>query len=233
MTDINVSVENKLVRLLQTLNDCVDQYSELTFSSSLSAEDMIITDVINRNQLPITIFTIDTGRLPKETYELLQLLKVHYQTPIVSYVPDSHDLENYLNEHGCNAFYQSIDYRKLCCSIRKIGPLKRALKGNNMWVTGLRREQSITRQDAEIISYDPQFQITKCNPLFDWSQKEVWSYIKTYDVPYNALHDRGFPSIGCAPCTRKIEEHEEERAGRWWWESPESKECGLHQLVKA
>ncbi|MDX1811880.1 MAG: phosphoadenylyl-sulfate reductase [Gammaproteobacteria bacterium] len=222
----------KVTALEELLKKLVSHHSGITFSSSLSAEDMLILDVIEKHNLPISVFTLDTGRLPKETYELLQLVQASYKTPMRIYVPESLDLENYVNQFGCNAFYESVDYRKLCCKVRKIGPLRRALKGNNLWITGLRREQSVTRQHMELIEYDEQFNIQKCNPLMGWSVGEVWQYIRLHDVPYNALHDKGYPSIGCAPCTRPVEVFEDERAGRWWWENPETKECGLH-IAKA
>lgn len=214
--------------LTNLLKDISSKYRSVTFSSSFSAEDMVITDVINQCQLPISIFTIDTGRLPKETYDLMHLIKSEYRIPFAIYSPDASDLETFVNSHGCNAFYQSVDYRKLCCKIRKIGPIKRALQNNDLWLTGLRKEQSVTRQNAEEFEFDQQFNIEKCNPLLNWTSKEVWSYIRANDVPYNVLHDHGYPSVGCEPCTRKIEATEDERAGRWWWEKPESKECGLH-----
>lgn len=224
-----MDIETKKAQLVDLLSKAVEQNSKVTFSTSLSLEDMLLTDVINQHNLPISLFTIDTGRLPPQTYDLMHLLKEQYHIPLAIYFPDACDLENFVNNHGCNAFYQSIDYRKLCCSIRKIGPLKRALSGNDLWITGLRSGQSITRSQMEIFEYDEQFKIHKCNPLLNWSQAEVWSYIKNHHVPYNILHDQGFPSIGCAPCTRRVEAYEDERAGRWWWENPMNRECGLHK----
>lgn len=225
-----MSLEGLQTELFQLLRGVHGDYQHLAFSSSMSAEDMLITDVIQRLNLPVTVFTLDTGRLPAETYELIHQVQQHYDLDFKIYSPDASDLENFVNQYGCNAFFQSVDYRKLCCKIRKVGPLQRALAGKDCWITGLRREQSVTREALQKFEYDKQFNIQKCNPLVNWSSNDVWSYIKKYDVPYNTLHDRGYPSIGCAPCTRAIAAGEDERAGRWWWEDKQSRECGLHKV---
>lgn len=224
------SMENadKVAQLLSVLKEVAESGKAVSFSTSLGAEDMVITDVIAKNKLPITIFTLDTGRLNEETYQLLQKMMDHYVIDLKVYSPDATALEAYLNELGPNAFYQSVENRKRCCNVRKLVPLKRALAGQDIWITGLRAQQAVTRTDMKVFERDDHFKVQKCNPLLDWSEKEIWSYIKENDVPYNALHDQGFPSIGCAPCTRAITVGEDVRAGRWWWESPESKECGLH-----
>ena len=219
---------DKAAQVFNILKEVVDSGKKVCFSTSLGAEDMVITDIIAKNNLPITVFTLDTGRLNEETYQLMQQTKDHYSIDLKVYSPAADDLEAYLNELGPNAFYQSVENRKRCCNIRKLAPLKRALEGHEVWITGLRAQQSVTRTDMQVFEWDDHFKIQKCNPLIDWSEKEVWDYIKVNEVPYNTLHDNGYPSIGCQPCTRAITVGEDLRAGRWWWESPESKECGLH-----
>lgn len=188
----------------------------------------MITDYILVNKLPISIFTLDTGRLFAETYSVWNSTNNRYNTRIKAYYPQSQPLENFIGEHGPNAFYESVELRKDCCFIRKVEPLKRALAGNEIWITGLRAEHSPARQDLEIFEFDPGNQVIKYNPLLHWTTDEVKSYINAQDVPYNPLHDRGFVSIGCAPCTRAIRPGEDFRAGRWWWEEASKKECGLH-----
>ncbi len=222
----NVDKQNELVGLMKNLSQ---DYSHMVLSSSLSVEDMVLTDVVHRFQLPIEVFSIDTGRLPAETYALMHKVQHQYALNFKIYFPDATEVESFVNQNGSNAFYDSIDFRKTCCNIRKVSPLKRALSGKDLWLTGLRREQSVTRQDMEVFEFSEQFNVKKCNPLLDWSVEDIWAYIKEYDVPYNELHDKGFPSIGCAPCTRAIQPGEDERAGRWWWEDKESRECGLHK----
>ena len=178
---------------------------------------------------PIEIFTLDTGRLHQETYDLISEVNQNYSTQIKVYSPSSNDVENYVSEYGINDFYNSLESRKECCRVRKIEPLKRALNGKDAWITGIRSEQSITRSDTKLIDRDLTFNLDKISPLLDWTEDEVWAYIKMNDVPYNKLHDHFFPSIGCEPCTRAISMGEDVRAGRWWWENPEHKECGLHK----
>ncbi len=204
------------------------RFAAVAFANSLSAEDMVLTDLIHRQQLPIEIFTLDTGRLHEETYQTLVAAVNHYQRPIQVYTPDNDELETFVNTHGINSFYDSVENRKACCAIRKLAPLKRALRGKQAWMTGLRRAQSPTRAQVGVEEWDANFQLTKFNPLLAWQEEDVWAYVRAHQVPYNALHDRHFPSIGCAPCTRAIAVGEDIRAGRWWWENPDSKECGLH-----
>ncbi len=203
-------------------------FAPAAFSSSLGAEDMVLTDLICTDALPIDVFTLDTGRLPVETYMLLDAIALRYGVRLRVLFPRKESVESYVNDHGINGFYGSVALRKSCCHIRKVEPLHRGLAGKRAWITGLRREQSVTRNDLALEAYDADFGLTKFNPLADWSQEEVWAYIRARQVPYHALHDRGYPSIGCAPCTRAVEAGEDIRAGRWWWENPESKECGLH-----
>lgn len=203
---------------------------KVSFSSSLGQEDQVITDMICRNDLPVEIFTIDTGRLFNETLELLDKTNARYKRNITVYFPDAEHVEPFVKENGINPFYESVEMRKTCCHIRKVIPLNRALEGVSVWVTGLRAEQSGNRNQMPVIEWNEEKQLFKYNPLLKWSYDEMMAYISKYSVPYNSLHDRGFISIGCAPCTRAIEPGEDARAGRWWWETSQ-KECGLHQTV--
>ena len=201
---------------------------KIRFASSMGVEDQVITHLIADNQLPLEIFTLDTGRMFSETYEVIEKTQARYKIKISVYFPDAQEVEKMVNEKGINLFYHSIENRKLCCGIRKINPLKRALEGMDGWITGLRREQSPTRTDMQVVEWDEGNQLIKVNPLLDWSEKQTWDFIKENKIPYNTLHDKGFPSIGCQPCTRAIVQGEDVRTGRWWWENPETKECGLH-----
>ena len=212
------------------LADIARDFSPATLANSLSVEDMVLTDLIMKQKLPIEIFSLDTGRLPTETYELMQRLTRHYGLKVTLYYP-RHDLvENFTRSHGINGFYESIDLRKACCHARKVEPLQRALAGRQAWITGMRAEQSETRVGLPIRQFDEGNGLEKFNPLSDWTEKEVWAYVHAHDVPYNRLHDKGYPSIGCAPCTRAVEPGEPLRAGRWWWENADTKECGLHRI---
>lgn len=199
-----------------------------TFSSSFSYEDQVITHALLSKKLPISIFTLDTGRMFAETYSVWSSTNERYNISIKPYYPDQNHLEAFVEEKGPNSFYESINNRKSCCYIRKVEPLKRALAGNQVWITGLRAEHSPSRHDLQQLEWDEGNQIIKYHPILHWSTKEVIDYIRKYNVPYNPLHDRGFVSIGCAPCTRAIRPGEDFRAGRWWWEDAEKKECGLH-----
>lgn len=200
---------------------------QVVFSSSLGQEDQLITDVIFKNNIPVKIFTLDTGRLFNEAYELLDRTTARYKKPVHVYFPDAADVEEFAITKGINSFYESVENRKACCFIRKIKPLNRALEGAKVWITGLRAEQSDNRNDMKMIEWLPERKMYKFNPLIHWSYDEMIGYIKEFNVPYNPLHDKGFISIGCAPCTRAIEPGEDARAGRWWWEASH-KECGLH-----
>ena len=197
-------------------------------ASSFGAEDMVLIDMCSKLKTRIDIFTLDTGRLPQETYDVMDEAAKKYSIKFCVFEPDTKELEELETKKGPNSFYESIDNRKECCRIRKIAPLKRALSGNDCWITGLRREQAVTRGSLEVIEWDEGNNMIKANPLASWSEKQVWDYIKANNVPYNKLHDKGYPSIGCAPCTRAVKPGEDLRAGRWWWETPEQKECGLH-----
>ncbi|MDO9419917.1 MAG: phosphoadenylyl-sulfate reductase [Herminiimonas sp.] len=215
---------------IATLQRVADKFSPAVFASSLAAEDQVLTDMILRNKLQhkLSIFTLETGRLHAETLAVLDRIKETYDYEVTSYRPQPEAVEAYVKQNGLNAFYESVDMRKECCRIRKVEPLNRALKGNRSWVTGQRRAQSTTRAALDVQEQDEAHDMIKFNPLADWSEEDVWHYIHSNNVPYNVLHDRGFPSIGCEPCTRAIQAGEDVRAGRWWWENPESKECGLH-----
>lgn len=202
----------------------------ITFASSLGLEDQVLTQMIASIDPETKIFTLDTGRLFPESYELIDRTNSRYKIKINVYFPDAEKVENMVKEKGVNLFYESIENRKLCCNIRKIQPLHRALEGFGVWITGLRRDQSITRNENAMIEIDENNHgRIKLNPLINWTEKDVLNYIESNNIPYNKLHDQGFPSIGCQPCTRAIEPDEDVRAGRWWWEMPEHKECGLHK----
>lgn len=203
--------------------------SDITFASSFGAEDVVVIDMIARVAREVPVFTLDTGRLHQETYDVMERVRVKYELPIVSFFPERRAVETLEREKGFYSFRESIDARKECCGIRKVEPLKRALSGKRAWMTGLRASQAATRTDMHAVEWDEGNGIAKVNPLIEWTEEQVWDYIKANGVPYNDLHDQNFPSIGCAPCTRAIQPGEDVRAGRWWWENPDSKECGLHR----
>lgn len=214
----------------QTLTRIAADFSPAVFASSLAAEDMVLTDMILKAKLPIGIFSLETGRLHQETLAVLDKVKTRYDHDITLYRPQPEAVAAYVEQNGLNAFYNSVEMRRECCRIRKVEPLGRALAGNKAWVTGQRRAQSTTRAELHVQEDDAAHAMTKFNPLADWSEEDVWAYIRANDVPYNALHDQGCPSIGCEPCTRAVQPGEDVRAGRWWWENPDSKECGLHMV---
>jgi phosphoadenosine phosphosulfate reductase len=221
-----VAVKTTAARAL--LRRIAADFSPAAFANSLGAEDMVLTDLIVGEKLDIEIFSLDTGRLPLETYDLIAEVKKHYGLALKLYYP-RHDLvEAYTREHGINAFYESVELRKGCCFARKVEPLQRALMGKKAWITGMRAQQSATREGLPVQVFDEGNGLEKFNPLSDWSEKEVWAYLKLNKVPYNALHDKFYPSIGCAPCTRSVTSGEDVRSGRWWWENADTKECGLH-----
>ena len=232
LTDaLKAAVVQKREAVLALLHAAVaelgDQH-QITFANSMGAEDMVLTDLILREQLPIEIFSLDTGRLPTETYDLIADVERTYNTRLKLFFPQPTPVENYVRTHGINAFYESVELRKSCCHMRKVEPLRRALNGKKAWITGMRAQQSATRAELPLRQFDEGNGLEKFNPLSDWSEQEVWAYIRIYQVPYNKLHDQFYPSIGCAPCTRAVAMGEDIRAGRWWWENPDSKECGLH-----
>jgi len=202
---------------------------KIALSSSLGLEDQVLTEMVCSIDKNVKIFTLDTGRLFPETYDLIHRTNQKYGIRMQVYFPDAKEVEEMVDNKGINLFYNSIDDRKTCCRIRKIEPLKRAFAGLEVWICGLRRDQSVTRSEMQPIEWDENNGLIKLNPLIDWSEEQVRSYIKEHKIPYNPLHDKGFPSIGCQPCTRAILPGEDLRAGRWWWENPDTKECGLHK----
>lgn len=202
---------------------------EIALSSSLSIEDQVLTDMICKIDRTTRIFTLDTGRLFPETYSLIERTNMTYGIKVQLFFPDYREVEKMVGEHGVNLFYESIEKRRMCCHIRKLEPLKRAFVGLKVWICGLRHEQSVTRTDNHLVEWDANNGLLKVNPLIDWTEEQTWEYIKQHGVPYNKLHDQGFPSIGCQPCTRAVKPGEDIRAGRWWWEDPAHKECGLHK----
>jgi phosphoadenosine phosphosulfate reductase len=225
-------LQQKIEQVKAVLATAVRDFSPVTFSNSLGAEDMVLTDLITKHQPDIEMFSLDTGRLPQETYDLMQEVRTRYSVPLKIYFPDAKQIEEYIARNGVNGFYDSIENRKGCCHIRKVEPLKRALAGKRAWITGMRHEQAVTRAGLEVSAFDADHGLQKFNPLLEWTNAEVWEYLKQNDVPYNKLHDQFYPSIGCAPCTRAVTPGEDIRSGRWWWENPENKECGLHVVHK-
>lgn len=201
---------------------------KIVFSTSFGWEDQVITHMIFANDIPIEVFTLETGRLFPETYYVWNRTLEIYKKPILAYFPQAEAVQEMVNKKGPSSFYESVENRKECCGIRKLEPLRRALNGNQLWVTGIRSEQSVNRHDMANLEWDEQNQLIKFHPIFFWSLDEVKEYIKKNNIVYNTLHDKGFPSIGCAPCTRAVREGEDFRAGRWWWEDQSKKECGLH-----
>lgn len=218
----NFSIEETLAFLATEYKD------KVVFSTSFGQEDQVITDLIAKSGTAITIFTLDTGRLFQETYDVFHRTQKKYKSPIKVYFPEAKAVEELLEKKGPNSFFESVENRKECCFIRKVVPLKKALAGNDVWITGLRAEQSENRSDLHLFEYDANFAILKFNPLLKWTLEEVQKYIDANNVPQNSLHKKGFVSIGCAPCTRAIAEGEDIRAGRWYWEQSH-KECGLHE----
>ena len=215
----------------EILHRTVDLFgaANTAFASSFGAEDQVITDILNREALQASVFTLDTGRLPQETYDVLDATRKHYGIEVEVLFPESSAVEAMVRLHGPNLFYESVELRRECCRIRKVQPLARKLSTLTAWICGLRREQSVTRTAVVPVEWDAAFGLYKINPLAEVSEAWVRDYLKKHSVPVNALHDRGYPSIGCAPCTRAIKPGEDLRAGRWWWEMPEHKECGLHR----
>ncbi len=215
---------------VEALKLLAEKYSgRIVFSSSFGWEDQVITHMIFANNIPIKVFTLETGRLFPETYYVWNRTMEIYGKTIHAYYPNSQQLEEMVNAKGPSSFYESVENRKECCHIRKLEPLKRALQGNDIWVTGIRAEQSANRLEMNNLEWDGQNNLVKFHPIFDWDLEQVKEYIRANNIPYNTLHDRGFPSIGCQPCTRAVQPGEDFRAGRWWWEDQSKKECGLHE----
>jgi len=222
------SLAHKVASAIELLEDIARTFSPAALASSLGAEDMVLTDLIAKHAPAIELFTLDTGRLHGETHRLLQRITDHYALRIRVVHPQAEALERLVAEDGINGFFMSVEKRKACCRVRKVEPLALALAGQRAWITGLRRAQGLSRAGLRLRERDAVHGLEKFNPLADWQEREVWAYLRRFDVPYNELHDRGFPSIGCQPCTRAVTPGEDVRAGRWWWEQPDGRECGLH-----
>jgi len=239
MKNISTDELNEQFKAL-TLEDALKQLADIfdgqkvVFSSSLGLEDQVITDAIFKQDLPIQVFTLDTQRLFKETEALITETEQKYQQSIVRYTPNETAVQDYINTEGLNGFYESVEKRKKCCYIRKIEPLNRALKDAHIWITGIRQEQSAFRKNMPLFEYDAERDLIKFNPLLSWSTEQLWESIRANEIPFNPLHHKGYPSIGCEPCTRAIKPGEDERAGRWWWENQDQtkQECGLHVPLK-
>lgn len=232
MTDIANKLNDQLQNssISEVLSFFSKEYpGKVIFTTSLGAEDQVLTAEISKTDKSIHIATLDTGRMFQETYELIQRTESKFKIKIKAYFPDNIAVEKMVNEKGINLFYESIENRKLCCNVRKIEPLKRALAGNKVWINGLRRDQSTTRNNISLVEFDEVNNILKVNPLYKWTNEMVWEYLHNEKVPYNPLHDKNYPSIGCEPCTRSVEYGDDIRSGRWWWENPDTKECGLHK----
>jgi phosphoadenosine phosphosulfate reductase len=229
---LTLELEGKAAAVRELLASGVQQFGKVVYANSLGAEAMVLTDIIWTHVPQIDIFSIDTGRLHEETYDLLEKLERRYKKRLRIVYPETQRIEKLISVQGVNGFYHSIEARQSCCATRKIEPFKRAISGYSAWVTGVRREQSAARALGQPIEWDASYNLQKISPLLDWSEEQVWQYIRARQIPYNSLHDKQFPSIGCAPCTRAILPGEDQRAGRWWWEQPESRECGLHPRVR-
>lgn len=235
MTDtskLSPALAAKVDAVRAVLTQAVQDHGSIVFANSLGAEDIVLTDILGSEFPGVVQFMLDTGRLHEETYRLQQKVEERYRFKLEVYYPNTDAVQTYVRTNGINAFYNSVELRKACCGVRKVEPLRRALKDRKAWITGLRRQQAVTRNDLPVQEWDEGNGLWKLNPLADWTEKEVWAFIKGVEAPYNELHDRFFPSIGCSPCTRAITVGEDVRAGRWWWELPEFKECGLHPGAK-
>jgi phosphoadenosine phosphosulfate reductase len=229
----SADLEHKAAAVRELLAEALAEHGRLVYSNSLGAEAMVLTDIIWTHLPQIDVFSIDTGRLHEETYELLERLQRRYRRTLRLVYPDAASLERLVARQGVNGFYESVAARLECCRVRKVEPFRRAISGFPAWITGVRREQSAGRARGQASEWDDEHGLYKISPLLEWSEADVWQYIRLQRLPYNALHDRQFPSIGCVPCTRAIQPGESRRAGRWWWEQPESRECGLHPRIPA
>ena len=228
LNEYQTLLKDKTPEEIMILAECNFSLGKVALSSSLGAEDQVLTDILSKNARGIRIFTLDTGRLFEETYDVIQKTKEKYNLNIEITFPDPNEIKDLVEKDWPNLFYNSVENRKKCCFVRKVKPLQKILKTVDVLITGLRSEQNQTRSKLQVIEWDEQFEIYKINHLANWSNKEVWDYIKEKSVPYNTLHNKNFPSIGCAPCTRAVKQWENIRSGRWWWEESSKKECGLH-----
>ena len=233
VTSIAQVPTERVEQAVAILERAVREYSPATYSCSLGVEGMVLTDLIWTRFPDIDIFTLDTGRLHEETRLLQERLEIRYKRSMRVVYPQAADLEMFVATHGMNGFYKGLEERKSCCFARKVAPFRRAIEGKRAWITGVRRAHSESRAAGTEIDWDPEYNLYKVSPLLDWSDADIWNYVRAHRVPYNTLHDRGFTSIGCAPCTRAIQPGEQPRAGRWWWEQAESRECGLQGRVRA
>ncbi len=232
MSDLPTDLRERAQDSIAQLRTAVAEYGKVCYASSLGLESIVLTDLIWEAVPQIEIFSIDTGRLYPETYDLIERQQQRYGRALRIYYPDTAALEGWIGGNGINGFRDGIEQRRGCCTVRKVEPFRRALSGHAAWVTGIRRTQSASRALAARLEWDAEYGLHKVSPLLDWSEKEVWDYIRKKRLPYNSLHDQGFPSIGCAPCTRAVQPGEDPRSGRWWWERTESRECGLHPRRK-
>jgi phosphoadenosine phosphosulfate reductase len=232
MSELPEGLRRRAADSISHLRAAVADYKNVCYANSLGTESVVLTDLIFESVPEIEVFTIDTGRLFPETYELMERLQQRYGRALRVYYPQGPHLEGWVAKNGINGFRGGIEQRRGCCAVRKIEPFRRALAGRGAWVTGIRRGQSASRALAAPVEWDPEYGLHKVSPLLDWSEKEIWRYIRSKRLPYNALHDIGFPSIGCAPCTRAVAPGEDQRSGRWWWERADSRECGLHPRRK-
>jgi phosphoadenosine phosphosulfate reductase len=232
MTDLPKVLRERALDTVAQLRSAVAEYKKVCYANSLGSESMVLTDLIWNEVPDIEIFTIDTGRLYPETYDLIERVQQRYGRRLRIYYPEAAPLEKWVGEHGINGFRDGVEQRRGCCTIRKVEPFRRAVSGRGAWVTGIRKGQSASRALAAPVEWDGQYGLFKVSPLLDWTEKEIWDYIRKKKLPYNTLHDTGFPSIGCAPCTRAVQPGDDERSGRWWWERSDSRECGLHPRRK-
>jgi phosphoadenosine phosphosulfate reductase len=228
MSELSKSLRSRAEDSISQLQNAVAEFKNVCYANSLGSESVVLTDLIWGAVPQIEIFSIDTGRLYPETYELIERLQKRYGRALRIYYPNAENLESWVGEHGINGFREGLDQRRGCCGTRKVEPFRRAVSGRNAWVTGIRRGQSASRAQAAPVEWDREYGLHKVSPLLEWSENEIWEYIRKKRLPYNTLHDSGFPSIGCAPCTRAVQAGEHERSGRWWWERNDSRECGLH-----
>jgi phosphoadenosine phosphosulfate reductase len=228
----NLPGNSKTEAVRDLLREISNEFQHPVLTMSFGGEDMVLFDLIAREFRGIATATLDTGRLPPETYDLWQIASEKYRFKIEPFFPEAAAVEQYVRIYGINAFYNSVTERKACCEVRKVEPLKRLLHGRDAWITGLRRGQSLQRAQVDFRETDANSGLAKFNPLADWSEEDVWRYLREHEVPSHALHQHGYPSIGCAPCTRAVLPGEDLRAGRWWWESDSQKECGLHVVAE-
>jgi phosphoadenosine phosphosulfate reductase len=230
---LNLELEAKAAHVREFLSEAVREYGRTVYANSLGAEAMVLTDILCTSLPQIDIVSIDTGRLHEESYDLLAKLQRRYDHRIRVIYPDGEDVSALVTRQGINGFFESTEARGACCNVRKVVPFRKFVAGYDAWITGVRREHSKARSEGQAIEWDAQNGLHKISPLLDWTEEQVWSYIRARGLPFNSLHEKGYPSIGCAPCTRAVLPGEDHRAGRWWWEQPEQRECGLHPKARS